>query len=72
MFGIFFESHPDLRRILTDYGFISFPLRKDYPVEGYVEVRYDDKLKQLIYEPVEFSQAYRNFKFSSPWKNIIL
>lgn len=66
MFGIFFESHPDLRRILTDYGFISFPLRKDYPVEGYVEVRYDDKLKQLIYEPVEFSQAYRNFKFSSP------
>ncbi|XP_053617979.1 NADH dehydrogenase [ubiquinone] iron-sulfur protein 3, mitochondrial-like [Plodia interpunctella] len=67
MFGIIFTDHPDLRRILTDYGFKGHPLRKDYPLVGYTEVRYDDELKKLVYEPVEFAQEYRSFKLQSPW-----
>jgi len=66
MFGIFFKNHPDLRRILTDYGFNSFPLRKDFPVHGYVQLRYDDHLKQLIYEPINFSQEFRVYEFKNP------
>lgn len=68
MFGIFFKNHPDLRRILTDYGFNSFPLRKDFPVHGYVQLRYDDHLKQLIYEPINFSQEFRVYEFKNPWE----
>lgn len=67
MLGIFFISHPDLRRILTDYGFKYFPLRKDFPLSGFTEIRYDDFLKSLIYEPVEFAQEFRNFEFKNPW-----
>ncbi|XP_013191159.2 NADH dehydrogenase [ubiquinone] iron-sulfur protein 3, mitochondrial-like [Amyelois transitella] len=67
MFGIIFTDHPDLRRILTDYGFQGHPLRKDFPLVGYTEVRYDDELKKLVYEPVEFAQEYRSFKLQSPW-----
>lgn len=66
MFGIFFDKHPDLRRILTDYGFTYFPLRKEYPTVGYLELRYDDKLKQLVYEPIELTQSFREFDFQSP------
>ena len=67
-FSIFFSKHPDLRRILTDYGFDGFPLRKDFPLTGYVEVRYDDEKKQIVEEPVELSQEFRYFDFSSPWE----
>ena len=67
LFGIFFCNHPDLRRILTDYGFEGFPLRKDFPTVGFVEVRYDDEKKSILYEPVSFSQEFRTFSFSSPW-----
>ena len=67
MFGIFFSNHKDLRRILTDYGFEGYPFRKDFPQVGFIEVRYDDKQKHVIYEPVELAQEYRLFKFSSPW-----
>lgn len=67
MFGVFFFSHPDCRRILTDYGFKGHPLRKDFPLSGYVEVRYDDSEKRVISEPVELSQEFRLFDFSSPW-----
>jgi len=68
MYGIVFENHPDLRRILTDYEFEGFPLRKDFPLTGHTEVRYDDETKKVIYEPVKLSQAYRNFDFESPWE----
>jgi NADH:ubiquinone oxidoreductase subunit C len=67
MFGIFFISHPDLRRILTDYGFEGFPLRKDFPVTGYSDIRYDDSQKCLVYEPLELSQELRAFDTLSPW-----
>lgn len=66
MFGIFFSNHSDLRRILTDYGFEGFPLRKDFPQTGYVEVRYDDKKKHVLYEPLEIAQEFRFFDFTSP------
>lgn len=70
MFGICFLNHPDLRRILTDYGFEGHPLRKDFPVSGYVECRYDDSKKRVIYEPVELAQEFRYFDFASPWELI--
>ena len=70
MYGVKFKDHPDLRRILTDYGFEGHPLRKDFPLTGYVEVRYDDDKKRVIYEPVELKQEYRNFDFESPWEGV--
>lgn len=68
MFGILFSGHPDLRRILTDYGFQGHPLRKDFPLTGYVEVRYDDDAKRVVYEPVKLTQEFRSFDFESPWE----
>jgi NADH-quinone oxidoreductase subunit C len=68
MYGILFSGHPDLRRILTDYGFQGFPLRKDFPLTGYVEVRYDDDQKRVVYEPVKLTQEFRTFDFESPWE----
>jgi NADH-quinone oxidoreductase subunit C len=67
MYGIFFEGHPDLRRLLTDYGFEGFPLRKDFPMTGYLEVRYDDEQKRVVYEPVKITE-FRAFDFLSPWE----
>ena len=68
LYGIQFSGHPDLRRLLTDYGFEGHPLRKDFPTTGFVEVRYDDAVKRVIYEPVELRQEFRNFDFLSPWE----
>jgi NADH-quinone oxidoreductase subunit C len=70
MYGILFSDHPDLRRILTDYGFEGHPLRKDFPLTGNYEVRYDDLEKRVIYEPVKLVQEYRNFDFLSPWEGM--
>ena len=70
MFGIYFYNHPDLRRILTDYGFEGFPFRKDFPQTGFVEVRYDDQKKYVLYEPLEITQEFRSFDFLSPWTNL--
>lgn len=68
MYGILFSGHPDLRRILTDYGFEGHPMRKDFPLTGYVEVRYDDERKRVVYEPVSLTQEFRSFDFMSPWE----
>jgi NADH-quinone oxidoreductase subunit C len=68
LYGVLFSGHPDLRRILTDYGFEGHPLRKDFPLTGFYEVRYDDEAKRVIYEPVELKQEFRNFDFLSPWE----
>lgn len=67
MFGIFFENHPDLRRILSDYGFEGYPMRKDFPLYGYIELRYDETYKRILAEPVEFSQEYRIYNYETPW-----
>ncbi len=68
LYGIMFTGHPDMRRILTDYGFEGHPLRKDFPLTGFVEVRYDDEQKRVVYEPVRLNQEFRNFDFLSPWE----
>ena len=70
LYGVFFSNHPDLRRILTDYGFEGHPLRKDFPLTGYVELRYDEDQKRVVYEPVKLAQEFRNFDFMSPWEGM--
>jgi NADH-quinone oxidoreductase subunit C len=70
LFGIYFADHPDLRRLLTDYGFEGHPLRKDFPLTGYVEVRYDEEQKRVVYEPVKLKQEFRSFDFLSPWEGM--
>jgi NADH-quinone oxidoreductase subunit C len=70
LYGVFFSDHPDLRRILTDYGFEGHPMRKDFPLTGYVEVRYDTEQKRVVYEPVKLTQAFRSFDFESPWEGM--
>jgi NADH-quinone oxidoreductase subunit C len=72
LLGIFFADHPDLRRLLTDYGFEGHPLRKDFPLTGYVEVRYDEEQKRVVYEPVKLKQEFRSFDFLSPWEGMTL
>jgi len=67
LYGVFFQNHPDLRRLLTDYGFQGHPMRKDFPLSGYVEVSYDEKLKRVITQPLELTQEFRSFDFRSPW-----
>ena len=71
LFGVFFSDHPDLRRILTDYGFEGHPLRKDFPLTGLVEVRYDEDQKRVVYEPVKLTQEFRTFDFVSPWEGML-
>jgi NADH-quinone oxidoreductase subunit C len=68
LYGILFSDHPELRRLLTDYGFDGYPMRKDFPLTGFVEVRYDDEQKRVVYEPVKLNQEFRNFDFLSPWE----
>ena len=68
LYGVLFSGHPDLRRILTDYGFSGHPLRKDFPLTGHVEVRYDDEAKRVVYEPVKLVQEFRSFDYLSPWE----
>ena len=68
MYGVAFDGHPDMRRILTDYGFSGYPLRKDFPLTGYVELRYDEELKRVVYQPVQLVQEFRDFDFMSPWE----
>ena len=68
LYGVMFTDHPDMRRLLTDYGFEGHPLRKDFPLTGFVEVRYDDEQKRVIYEPVKLAQEFRDFDFLSPWE----
>ena len=68
MFGVYFTNHPDLRRILTDYGFEGHPLRKDFPLSGYVECRYDDEVRRVVQEPVELAQEFRKFDLAAPWE----
>ena len=70
MYGMPFSGHPDLRRLLTDYGFEGYPLRKDFPLSGYVEVRYDDEQKRVVYDKVRLTQEFRNFDFESPWEGV--
>jgi NADH dehydrogenase (ubiquinone) Fe-S protein 3 len=68
MYGVYFTNHPDLRRILTDYGFEGHPMRKDFPLPGYTEVRYDEEQKRVVIEPIELTQDYRKFDLSTPWE----
>jgi len=68
LYGVVFADHPDMRRLLTDYGFTGHPLRKDFPLTGYVEVRYDDEQKRVVYQPVKLAQEFRDFDFMSPWE----